>query len=138
MWICPLCNQAFLKNNQPHACNEMQVEDFLRGKSDHTLSLFRHFTEHVSRIAEIKLNTTKTMISIECEGKRNIYISQLGKNFLHAVFIFKQLYPDNLCFIKFAQVPGSHQFNHHFRMYEKEDLNEEVDQFIRMALNEAS
>jgi hypothetical protein len=73
MWICPLCKQTFLKNNQSHACNEMQVEDFLRGKSDHTLSLFQHFTEHVSQIAQIKLNTTKTMISIECEGKEYLY-----------------------------------------------------------------
>ena len=43
-------------------------------------------------------------------------------------FPFKQPYPDNLCFQKIAQVPGeiAHQFNHHFRMLQKEDLNEEV------------
>lgn len=134
MWICPLCHQTFLKNNQSHACNEMRVEDFLQGKPAHTLDLFRYFTGYIAAIGEIRLNTTKTMISIEHKGKRIIYISQLGKNFLHAVFIFKQLYPDNLCFIKFGQIPGSNQYNHHFRMYEKEDINEEVDRFIRMAL----
>ncbi len=136
MWTCPLCQQNFLRNNQQHACNEKSVADFLKGKSEKTLELFNHFIRTFEQLAELRLNTTKTMISLEHHGKRIVYISQLGKNFIHVVFPFKQLYPDNLCFIKFGQVPGSNQYNHHLRMYAKEDLNEEVLGFMRIALEE--
>nr|WP_197718718.1 DUF5655 domain-containing protein [Pedobacter schmidteae] len=125
-----------MKTNQTHACNEKTVADFLAGKSAHTLMLFDHFMNYFKDKAEVHLNTTKTMISVEHQGGRIMYISQLGKNFIHVVFPFKQLYPDNLCFIKTGQVPGSNQFNHHFRMYFMEDLNDEVKTFINLALEE--
>jgi hypothetical protein len=75
------------------------------------------------------------MIGIANDKKRIAWITQLGKNFIHVVFPFKQPYPDNLCFQKIAQVPGdAHQFNHHFRMYNTEDVNDEVKKFMKMAL----
>jgi len=53
------------------------------------------------------------------------------------VFPFTKPYPDNLCFQKIAQVPGDKkQFNHHFRMYRVEDVNEEVVGFMRLAYND--
>jgi hypothetical protein len=133
MWNCPSCQQTFLKVNQLHACNEKTVEEFLRGKSAHTLALFNDLVNQFAQTGPISLHTTKTMISIAHNGKKIAYITQLGKNFVHTVLPFKQLYPDNLCFIKSGQVPGSNQFNHHLRMYSKDDLNEEVKKFINMA-----
>jgi hypothetical protein len=52
------------------------------------------------------------------------------------VFPFKQPYEDNLCFQKVGQVPGSNQFNHHFRMFSIDDLNEEVFGFMRLGYEE--
>jgi hypothetical protein len=55
------------------------------------------------------------------------------------VFAFEQCYSDNLCFQKIAQVPGdAKQFNHHFRMHRKEDVNEEVKRFMKLALTMGS
>jgi hypothetical protein len=77
------------------------------------------------------------MIGIDNWNKRIAWITQLGKNFVHVVFPFKQAYEDNLCFQKIAQVPGdAKQFNHHFRMLLKEDINEEVLKFMKLAYNE--
>lgn len=76
------------------------------------------------------------MIGLDNGTKRVAYITQLGKNFIHVVFPFKQEYPDNLCFQKIAQVPGQRQFNHHFRMLMPEDLNEEVLTFMKLAFEE--
>jgi hypothetical protein len=76
------------------------------------------------------------MIGISNSHKRIAWVTQLGKNFIHVVFPFKQEYPDNLCFQKIAQVPGQEQYNHHFRMLNAEDLNEEVLGFMRLAYNE--
>ena len=73
------------------------------------------------------------MIALGNPDKRIAWVTQLGKNFIHIVFPFKQLHPDNLCFKKMGQVPGSNQFNHHFRMHYIEDINDEVLAFMKLA-----
>jgi hypothetical protein len=109
------------------------IDDFLHGKSEHTLALYDHFTRQYKKIGKVTLHPAKTMIGIATARKRIAYITQLGKNFIHVVFPFEKPYADNLCFQKIAQVPGEQQYNHHFRMYAKEDVNEEVQRFMRLA-----
>jgi hypothetical protein len=112
------------------------LSEFLADKSLHALMLFDHFIQEFQKIGPVTIHTAKTMIGIANPYKRVAWITQLGKNFIHVVFPFKQPYPDNLCFQKIAQVPGdAHQFNHHFRMLQKEDVNEEVLAFMRLAYN---
>ena len=111
------------------------IQDFLKGKTDRTLELYDHFINEYKKLGAVTLHPAKTMIGIANDKKRIAWITQLGKNFIHVVFPFKQPYPDNLCFQKIAQVPGdAHQFNHHFRMYYIEDVNDEVKKFMKMAL----
>ncbi|MBI3519065.1 MAG: hypothetical protein HY062_06870 [Bacteroidetes bacterium] len=113
------------------------VSVFLNGKSEHTLQLFDHFIKQFETIGHISIEPTKTMIGISNANKRIAWVTQLGKNFIHVVFPFKQLYEDNLCFQKMAQVPGSStQFNHHLRVYYKEDINPEVMKYMKMAYRE--
>jgi len=119
----------------PQNKNDKTVADFLTGKSEHTINLFQHFLNEFGQLALITLHPAKTMIGIANEKKRIAWVTQFGKNFIHVVFPFEEPYPENLCFIKIAQVPGDDkQFNHHFRMYYKKDINEEVISFMRMAL----
>jgi hypothetical protein len=115
---------------------EKQLAGFLAGKSEHTLMLFNHFITHFHEIGNITAEPTKIMIGISNSNKRIAWVTQLGKNFIHVVFPFKKGYPDNLCFQKIAQVPGQDQFNHHFRMYLAEDLNEEVMTYMELAYRE--
>ena len=107
---------------------------FLSGKSAHTIQLYHHFIEAFREIGPVSLHPAKTMIGIATAHRRIAWITALGKNFVHIVFPFSKPYEDNLCFQKIAQVPGDHQqFNHHFRMYATEDVNEEVIRFMRLA-----
>lgn len=117
--------------NKPNEYKNISV--FLNGKSEHTLELFHYFIEAYKKIGNIELEPTKTMIGISNGDRRIAWITQLGKNFIHVVFPFKQAYNDNLCFQKVAQVPGSNQFNHHFRMLFKEDINKEVIKYMKLA-----
>ena len=64
---------------------------------------------------------------------RIAYITRLVKDFVDITFPFNKPYNDNLCFHKIAQVPGQQQFNHHFRMYQQDDVNDEVKSFMRLA-----
>jgi hypothetical protein len=115
------------------ASEEYHLSDFLNGKSDHTLALFNHFITKFNTIGKVDIIPLKTMIGLDNGTKRIAYITQLGKNFIHVVFPFKQGYFDNMCFTKIAQVPGQQQFNHHFRMLNLDDVNDEVMNFMRLA-----
>lgn len=115
---------------------ELQLQQFLNGKSAHTLALFEHFINEFKTICPITVHPAKTMVGVANPHKRIAWITQFGKNFLHVVFPFEQPYEDNFCFQKIAQVPGQQQFNHHFRMLQKEDVNDEVKKFMKIAWNQ--
>jgi hypothetical protein len=116
--------------------DEIKLSEFLAGKTVHTLMLYNHFLNEFKKIGDITVEPTKTMIGISNSHKRIAWVTQLGKNFIHVVFPFKQPYEDNMCFQKVGQVPGQQQFNHHFRMLNIDDVNEEVFDFIRLAYYE--
>jgi hypothetical protein len=119
---------------QAASSSEKNLEDFLGKASSHTRELFEHFVARYRMIGDVAVHPAKTMIGIATPRKRIAYVTQLGKNFIHVVFPFEKPYPDNLCFQKIAQVPGdAKQFNHHFRMYAKEDVNTEVKKFMKLA-----
>jgi hypothetical protein len=115
---------------------DQNISHFLTGKSEHTLLLYNHFIAEFRNIGDITVEPTKTMIGISNQHKRIAWVTQLGKNFIHVVFPFKQLYEDNLCFQKVAQVPGNNQFNHHLRILNVEDINDEVLEFMLLAFGE--
>ena len=113
------------------------IDDFLKGKSPQTQTLFAHFVAQYKKIGPVTVMPAKTMIGIATSRRRIAYVTQLGKNFVHVVFPFKEPYPDNLCFQKIAQVPGTeNQFNHHLRIYECDDVNKEVMKFMKLAFEQ--
>jgi len=105
----------------------------LNGKSEQSLILFHHFVNEFQKVGPVTLHPAKTMIAVANSHKKIAYITQLGKNFIHVVFPLRERYEDNFCFQKVAQVPGDMQFNHHFRMLHKDDVNEEVIKFMKLA-----
>ena len=132
MWKCLLCNREFIKENQVHSCNDKTLEDFLKNKPEHTLELFYHFLEEYKKIGAVSVHATKSMIVFS--GNTGFaYIIQISRNFIDIVLPFKRSYDDNLCFTKIKSVPGTNDYNHHFRMCLKEDINEEVKKYMRLA-----
>lgn len=112
--------------------NDKKLTDFLDGKTEYTLGLFRFFISELEQFGSINIVSLKSMIALE--GKHKFaYITQLGKNFIHVVIPFSKPFNDNFCFSKIAQVPGTSQYNHHLRIYLEDDFNEEARQFLRMA-----
>jgi hypothetical protein len=122
----------------PDPTHNPDFAHLLQGKSEYSLRLLRHLLAEFSQVGdEISLHPAKTMMGITTPRKRIAWITQIGKNFVHVVFPFREAHPDNLCFQKIAQVPGEmHQFNHHFRMLQAEDVNEEVRGYMRKAYEE--
>jgi hypothetical protein len=109
------------------------LEDWFDGKPASILALFNHFVREYKRIGKVKVRSAKTMIVITTQRKGIAYAVP-KKSLIDITFPFKQAYPDNLCFHKIAKVPlGPPQFNHHLRLETKEDVNEEVKRFMKMA-----
>jgi hypothetical protein len=106
---------------------------FFTGKSEHALMLYDYFIAELEKIGPINILPHKTMIGIANAHKRVAYITQAGKKFIHVVFPFKQRYDDNFCFQRIQQVPGRRVVYHHFRMLRREDINDEVRRFMRVA-----
>jgi hypothetical protein len=132
MWTCPLCAQQFVNTNQVHSCRDKELADFLNEKSQYTIDLFNHLVNEYQQIGDVRLHPAKSMISFAART-RFAYVIRLGKDFVDVVFPFKQAHEDNLCFSKIKPVPGSDDFNHHFRMYFKDDINDEVRMYMKMA-----
>jgi hypothetical protein len=113
--------------------NPRQLPAFSIVKSGQALMLFDHFIAELQNIGPVNIHPHKTMVSIANAHKPVAYITQAGKSFIHVVFPFRQRYDDNLCFQRIQEVPGRHMVYHHFRMLNKEDINDEVRKFMRIA-----
>ena len=121
--------------NKERPPGDTALQKFLEGKSSRALLLFDHFMKEFTKIGPVTVHPAKTMIGIATARRRIAYVTRFGKDFLHVVIPFEQPYADNLCFQKIAQVPGDQrQFNHHFRMLAPEDVNTEVKEFLKLAI----
>lgn len=98
-------------------------------------TLFDHLVREFKRIGSVSVRPVKTMIVITT-ARKGIAYAVPGKTFLHVVLPFRLPYLDNLCFQKVSRVQGQKQFNHHMRLLSKEDLNEEVKRFLKLAYEE--
>ncbi|GAO45142.1 hypothetical protein [Flavihumibacter petaseus] len=105
----------------------------LTGKTPEAVKLVEQFISAFQQLAPVKAHPTKSMIGLGID-KNVIYITYAGRNFIDVVFPFNEKFPETLCFHKIAQVPGTTQYNHYFRMYHADDINEEVKSYMLKAL----
>ncbi|WP_082893649.1 DUF5655 domain-containing protein [Rufibacter ruber] len=131
MWTCPTCTQSFLRTHQSHSCLDKTEADFLRGKSDVTVGLYHHFLAQYRTIGDFKIHPAKTMISL-AKNTRFCSVHQFGRNFLDVCLPLDRVYDQTLCFHKIGHL-GDRLINHFVRFYDKEDLNEEVLHYMRLA-----
>jgi len=123
-----------LNRNSSHSCNERTVEDFLTGKSTHSIELFHYFIQEYLKIGEFKLHPAKSRIAFAAKIRFG-YIHRIGKEFLDIAFTFPKPYSDNLCFYRIGEVPGGKYYQHYLRILNKDDINDEVRMYMKMALD---
>ena len=119
------------------AYEDSGISSFLQNKSAHSIALFEGLLHSFQEIGEVNLHAAKTMISI-ANRVNFAYIIQIGKDFIDVVLPFKQAYEGNYCFRKIKKVPAGDDYNHHLRIYQLEDLNEEVRTFLKIAYEKGS
>lgn len=111
---------------------DQSIIDFMLGKSEQSVRLCHYFIQVYTEMGEIRPHATKTMIAFKAY-KNFAYIIRLGKDYIDIVLPFKTTYTNNLCFSKIVHVPGSTDYNHHLRIYNTDDVNDEVKHYMNLA-----
>ncbi|RAJ08820.1 hypothetical protein LX64_01474 [Chitinophaga skermanii] len=114
------------------------VQNFIARKSETSIALLQHFLAVFNEQGPVTVRATKTMLAVDHNGRTVAWITQLGKVFLHVVFPFKNAYPDQLCFIKITPLPGQKQYNHNFRMFYHDDVNDEIIYFMNKSFDKTT
>ncbi len=131
MWTCQKCKQKFVNTNQWHSCGQNTVANFLQKKTDKTIELYEYLITEFRKFGDFELHPAKTRIALN-KKMRFASINKLGKDYLDAHLVFTERYDETLCFHKIDTVTNSAHV-HHFRLYSKEDLTDELKKYMKMA-----
>lgn len=104
------------------------MDNFLAGKTEKATGLFLYFIDTYKQIGDFDLHPAKTRIALVAE-MRFCAINRLGKDFLDGHFVFPRRYSDTVCFHKIDQF-GDRAYVHHFRLYNKEDITDELNEYM--------
>ncbi len=131
MWTCPKCRQKFVNTNQWHSCGQNTLENFLANKTEKTIELYNHIIKEFRAIGDFELHPAKTRIALN-KKMRFASINRLGKDFLDGHLVLTKRFDKTLCFHR-IEVVTARACVHHFRLCTKDDLTDELKEYMRMA-----
>jgi len=85
-------------------------------------------------IGEFVLHPARSRIGLAAEIRFG-YLKSLGRDFVDIALTFDKPHHDNYCFYRIGEVPGGKYFQHYLRLYQKDDVNDEVRKFMKLALD---
>jgi len=130
MWTCPKCGHKFYNKNQSHSCDNYSVEDFLNGKAEKAIGLFNYFISEYRKLGDFELDPVKTRVALLTK-MRFCSINKVGRDFIDVHFVLVKPY-NNTCFYKIDNL-GDRFFVHHLKIFNREDITQEVIKFMRLA-----
>ena len=130
LWTCPRCCRQFINTNMPHSCGRYSVKKFLAGKSQHAISLYKHFSSLVHACGPVQIAPAKTRIGFQV---RMIFaaVNKLSDHGLEAhVVLTRRLERPRFRRIE-TMTPKC--YVHHFRIESLSELDEEVRSWLQEA-----
>ena len=81
LWSCPKCGWRFTRPAQLHACGSHTVQDYLSGKAERSVKLYRQFEGLVLSLGEVEIAPAKTRIGFQ---NRRIFaaVNRIGRQHL--------------------------------------------------------
>ena len=131
MWTCPKCHHQFYNKNQSHSCGTYTLEDFLKGKPEESVELFHFFIEEYRKIGPFELHPVKTRVALLTK-MRFCSINKVGPNYIDIHLVLTALFDDTACFYKIDNL-ANRFFVHHARLYEKNDVTDELRKHMTLA-----
>jgi len=131
MWTCPKCKHKFFNKNQSHSCGSYTLDDFLKGKPAKSVALFNFFLAEYKTIGPFELHPVKTRVALLTK-MRFCSINKIGTDHIDIHLVLTALFADTLCFHKIDNL-ANRFFVHHARLYNKDDINQELKKYMAMA-----
>ena len=129
LWTCPKCGRRFANRNQSHSCGHYTVEQHLKGKNSHVISLYERFVALVKQCSPVILAPAKTRIGFQV---RMIFAAvSLKESGLDChVVLSRRL--ENPRFTRIESLsPRNHI--HYFQIRSVEELDDEVASWLQEA-----
>jgi hypothetical protein len=123
LWKCPRCGREFANINQPHSCGNYTVEDFLTGKDEASIALYRRFEMLVQQCGPTIITPAKTRVGFQV---RMIFaaVNKLSNGVLdgHVVLTRRLENP------RFRRIESLYERSHvhHFRIRSLDEFDDEV------------
>jgi hypothetical protein len=130
LWTCPKCGGQFFQKNLWHSCTVYTEEEFLQGKSERAIQLYKFFLSEYKKIGPITLHVIKSriafMVLVRFSG-----INKLSKDYIEGAFWLKKKI-DSDKFYKIEFIPKDN-FIHRFRIHNETDIDDEFKKYMKMA-----
>ncbi|MBV8216357.1 MAG: hypothetical protein JOZ08_24325 [Verrucomicrobia bacterium] len=130
LWKCPKCSREFANRNQEHSCGKYSVEDFLDGKTQKAIAIYRAFEELVFGLGSVRLAPAKTRVGFQA---RMIFaaVNRLSSDKLQAhVVLARRL--ESPRFTKIETISARNHV-HHFVIESVDQLDDEVLAWLQEA-----
>ena len=122
MWTCPKCDAAFTQQNLSHSCVRRTVDDFLKGKPDRGVELYKYFVEEYRKLGPVIEHAVKTRIALMVQV-RFAAVNKIAKDHIDGHLWLKE-HVDSAKFYKVEHL-GVNDHIHRFRLYSESDIDSE-------------
>ncbi|TAK52498.1 MAG: hypothetical protein EPO24_15205 [Bacteroidetes bacterium] len=130
MWTCPKCKAKFFQKNLWHSCGNYTVKEFFNGKPKEMYALYKYYLHEFKKFGPVIVHPVKTRIAFMVEVRFS-GVTRVGKNFLASGLWLTEPHPNK----KFSRIEkiADNCYLHRFKLYRKEDIDDELRAFMRMA-----
>jgi Domain of unknown function (DUF5655) len=129
LWRCPKCGERFITANMWHACGKFSLKDLFARSDPAVLKLFRQFARMVRACGPV------TMIPQKSRAVFQVRVRFAGCQPRKSYLICSVALPRTLDSPRFTKIIpyGPRFIGHQFRIHHKDELDAEVQMWLREA-----
>ncbi|MGD2102212.1 MAG: DUF5655 domain-containing protein [Acidimicrobiia bacterium] len=130
MWTCPDCGRSFVNTNQAHACQTTTVDDYLVGKTDHAVSIYKAVVAALETAGDFRIHPQKTRIAFI--SRMTFGGVSLARKWADVGFILPEPLDDGR--IRRLELYGPTSWGHSVRLDSPDDVDDDVRSWLAAAL----
>jgi hypothetical protein len=127
LWRCPKCGERFVTRNMWHSCGKQSLESLFANSEAQVFKLFKKFSRMVKSCGRVRVIPQKSRIVFQvrvrfagCYPRKSYLLCGIALRRRH----------DSSRFVKIEEY-APHFIGHYFRVYFEEDLDSDVQDWLR-------